>query len=267
VDKYRVAPGAKVDLSLCDPADKSQSDGNKTAALAEVDRLVKRLEDLQEILYAGQTHRLLVVLQAVDTGGKDGTIRRVFDGVNPMGVKVASFKRPSPAELAHDYLWRVHPHLPGIGEIVIFNRSHYEDVLAVRVRRLVPKARWKKRYRHIVEFERLLVDEGTTILKFFLHISKDEQRTRLQERIDTAEKRWKFSMGDLEERKLWDDYQRAYQDILSKTSTEQAPWYIVPADRKWYRDLVVATVLVNTLEAMKIAWPKSAEDLTGIVVE
>lgn len=252
---------------MWDPEDHSEFAGNKAAAQREVDGLTKRLEQLQEMLYAGQEHRLLVVLQAVDTGGKDGTIRKIFEGLNPMGVKVASFKRPTPQELAHDYLSRAHLHVPGNGEIAIFNRSHYEDVLVVRVHQMVPKARWEKRFRHIVEFERLLADEGTTILKFFLHISKDEQRKRLQDRIDIPEKRWKFSLGDLDERKLWDDYQLAYQDVLSKTSTKSAPWYIVPANRKWYRDIVVAKVLVDTLESMSLQWPKPKEDLSGVVVE
>lgn len=266
VEKYRVPEGGKVRLDEWDPEDRSLFAGDKKAAEAELARLTDRLELLQEMLYADRRHRLLVVLQAMDTGGKDGTIRRVFDGVNPIGVRVASFKQPTPAELAHDYLWRVHPHVPGDGEIVIFNRSQYEDVLVVRVHNLVDKARWDRRYHHIVEFERMLADEGTTILKFFLHISKDEQRKRLQSRIDTPEKRWKFALGDLDERKLWDEYQRAYEDALSLTSTVHAPWYVVPANHKWYRDLVVATVLVDTLETMRLRWPEPEQDLEAVVV-
>jgi PPK2 family polyphosphate:nucleotide phosphotransferase len=267
VDRYRVPEGATVNLDEWDPDDRSQFEGDKKAADAHAQTLFDRLELLQEMLHADRRQRLLVVLQAMDTGGKDGTIRRVFDGVNPIGVKVASFKQPTPPELDHDYLWRVHPHVPANGDIVIFNRSHYEDLLVVRVHNLVDKSRWEPRYRHIVEFERMLADEGTTIIKFFLHISKDEQRKRLQNRLDNPEKQWKFSLGDLDERKLWDDYQLAYEDVLSKTSTELAPWYVVPANRKWYRDLVVGTVLVNSLESMGLRWPQPEADLSGVVVE
>jgi PPK2 family polyphosphate:nucleotide phosphotransferase len=203
----------------------------------------------------------------MDTGGKDGVIRHVFNGVNPQGVKVAAFKRPTPQELAHDYLWRVHPHVPGDGEIAIFNRSHYEDVLVVRVHDLVPEERWSKRYEQINAFEKLLADEGTTIVKFFLHISKDEQRERLQARLDDATKHWKFSLGDLDERKLWDSYQGAYREAIARTSTEWAPWHVIPADRKWFRNLAISSVLVRTLEDLELAYPESEEDLTGVVVE
>lgn len=266
-ERFRIRPGTKVDLSDHDPDDISIFDGNKHDGHEESARLNERLERLQEILYAEGRHRVLVVLQAMDTGGKDGVIRRVFEGVNPQGVKVKSFKRPTPAELAHDYLWRVHPHVPGDGEIAIFNRSHYEDVLVVRVHGLVPRERWSRRYAQINAFERLLADEGTTIVKFFLNISKDEQRERLQARLDDPDKHWKFSLGDLEERKLWDKYQRAYRDVLTKTSTDWAPWYVVPSDRKWFRDLVISTVLVKTLEGLDLDFPPAADDLTGVVVE
>jgi PPK2 family polyphosphate:nucleotide phosphotransferase len=267
VDRYRVAEGTRVNLAAWDPSDRSGFAGTKEEGEKAATQLNKRLEELQEMLWADRRHRLLVVLQAVDTGGKDGTIRKVLEGVNPVGVRVASFKRPTPPELAHDYLWRVHPHVPGNGEIVVFNRSHYEDVLVVRVHELVPQSRWEKRYRHMVEFEKLLTDEGTTIVKFFLHISKEEQRLRLQARIDDPTKHWKFSMGDLDERKHWDDYQRAYEDALSETSTAFAPWFIVPADRKWYRDLVVATVLVEAMEKMDLRYPRPEQDVSGVVVE
>ena len=267
MDRYRVAEGSPVSLADRDPADRSEFSGSKQQGEDAVIVMSKRLEELQEILWAARSHRLLVVLQAVDTGGKDGTIRKVFEGVNPAGVRVASFKRPTPGELAHDYLWRIHPHVPGDGEITIFNRSHYEDVLVVRVHELVDKSRWERRYRHIAEFERLLADEGTTILKFFLHISKEEQGRRLKARLEDPTKHWKFSMGDLAERKLWDDYQRAYEDAISKTSTDFAPWYIVPAEHKWYRDLVVASVLVDALERMDLKYPPPAQDLSGVVVE
>lgn len=259
--------GEKVDLATLDPADQALFSGSKLKGLTEVSRLTHRLEELQELLYAEGRHKVLVVLQAMDTGGKDGVIRRVFEGVNPMGVKVAAFKRPTPEELSHDYLWRVHRQTPGTGEITIFNRSHYEDVLVVRVHQLVSPAVWRKRYAQINAFERSLVDEGTTILKFFLHISKEEQRSRLQARVDDPTKHWKFSMGDLDERKLWNKYAPAYQAMLSRTSTAWAPWYVVPADRKWYRDLVVATVLVDTLEAFGMSYPQPPVPLDGLVIE
>jgi PPK2 family polyphosphate:nucleotide phosphotransferase len=264
---FRVPPGSEVDLASIDTRDTGGFEGGKKAGRLAGAALTERLEHLQEVLYAQGKHRVLIVLQATDTGGKDGTIRKVFDGVNPQGVKVASFKRPTPEELAHDYLWRVHPHVPANGEMVIFNRSHYEDVLVVRVHGLVPEERWSRRYDHINTFERMLADEGTTILKFFLHISRDEQRARLQARLDDPTKHWKFSLGDLDERKRWNDYQRAFEAALMHTSTEWAPWYVVPADRKWYRDLVVASVLVDTLERLGLEYPPPEDDLTGVVVE
>jgi PPK2 family polyphosphate:nucleotide phosphotransferase len=226
-----------------------------------------RLEELQELLYAEGKHKILIVLQAMDSGGKDGTIRHVFDGTNPQGVKVASFKKPTDEELARDYLWRVHHHAPGSGEITIFNRSHYEDVLVVRVHNLVPAEVWGRRYDHINAFEKLLADEGTTILKFYLHISKEEQKERLQARLDEPHKRWKFAKGDLAERALWDDYEEAFEAVLSTTSTEWAPWYVIPADRKWYRNLVISKILVETLEGLDMCYPDPEEDLEGIVIE
>ena len=265
--RYRVQPGQDVDLTSMDTRDTTAFDGDKDAGKALRKALTARLETLQEQLYAQGRHRLLVVLQATDTGGKDSTIRRVFEGVNPQGVDVASFKRPTAEELAHDYLWRVHPHVPGDGRITIFNRSHYEDVLVVRVHDLVPEARWSKRYRHIREFEQMLADEGTTILKFFLHISEEEQRERLQARLDDPDKHWKFSLGDLDERKHWDDYQAAFEAMLEETSTADAPWYVVPADRKWYRDLVIGSVIVGTLEDLGVDWPDPVDDLTDVVVD
>ncbi len=265
--RYRVKPGEATELTNRDPSDQSLFEGDKKAGKAALAKLNTHLEELQELFYADHRHRLLVVLQATDTGGKDGTISSVFDGVNPLGVKVASFKRPTEAELAHDYLWRVHPHVPSNGEIAIFNRSHYEDVLVVRVHNLVPEESWRPRYEQIVDFERLLTEEGTTILKFFLHISKDEQRERLQARLDDPKKHWKFSLGDLDERKVWDQYQAAYEEAISRTSTDSAPWYVIPANRKWYRDLVVATILIQTLEQLDLGFPKPEQDLSGIVVE
>ena len=266
MDRYRVMPGAGVELAEWDPRDKAMFDGGKRDARGVLRELNGRLEALQEVLYAEGKHKVLIVIQAMDTGGKDGTIRHVFDGVNPQGVKVASFKKPTAEELAHDYLWRVHQHAPGKGEIVIFNRSHYEDVLVVRVRNLVPPAVWGRRYAQINNFERLLAEEGTTILKFFLHISRDEQKVRLQARLDEPNKQWKFNIGDLGERALWDDYVRAYQDVLSKTSTDWAPWYIVPADRKWYRNLVISSVVVEALTALDLHYPEPEADLDQVVI-
>ena len=255
MERYRIRPGSKVDLDRFDPDETPAFDGDKQAAEAEIDRLNDELEELQELLHARQKEKLLVVLQGMDTAGKDGVIRHVFDGVNPAGVKVASFKVPTTAELARDFLWRVHAQVPGAGELVIFNRSHYEDVLVVRVRELAPKAVWQKRYAQIVDFERLLADTGTTILKFFLHISKAEQKQRLEERLADEAKRWKFNAGDLEERKLWSDYRKAYEDAIERTATDDAPWYVVPADKKWYRNFVIASVLVGTLRGLEMKSP------------
>lgn len=267
MDRYRVKPNEKIKLEKLDPADRSAYEGDKEKAQEDLAKLNDKLEELQELLYAEHKHRVLIVLQAMDTGGKDGVIRRVFDGVNPQGVRVASFKVPTAEELDHDYLWRVHKMTPGRGEIVIFNRSHYEDVLVVRVHGLVPEKTWKKRYDHINEFERLMANEGTTILKFFLHIDKDEQKERLQARLDEPDKHWKFSLGDLEERKLWNQYMAAYEDVLNKTSTPWAPWYVIPANRKWYRDLVISTILVNTLKKLDMHYPEPKDDLTNVVIE
>lgn len=267
MERYRVKPGEVVRLGEIDPGDKSGFDGSKKKARYELVELTAQLEELQELLYAEHKHKFLVILQGTDTSGKDGTIRHVFEGVNPQGVRVASFKEPSREELDHDYLWRVHKRVPGKGEIVIFNRSHYEDVLIVRVHALVPEEQWSRRYGQIVDFERLLVEEGTTILKFFLHIDGDEQKQRLQARLEDASKHWKFNMADLKERERWDEYIRAYEDVLNKTSTREAPWYIVPANRKWYRNLVVATVLVDTLKALKMKYPEQEKDLRGVVIK
>jgi PPK2 family polyphosphate:nucleotide phosphotransferase len=267
MDRYRVKPGSTVKLGDLDPKDKSAFRGSKKAGRQELLRLNERLEYLQELHYAEGKHRLLIVLQARDAGGKDGTIRHVFEGVNPQGVKVTSFKQPTARELAHDYLWRVHPHVPGNGEFAIFNRSHYEDVLVVRVHSLVPPDVWGKRFDQINSFERMLAEEGTTILKFYLHIDKEEQKERFQARLDDPTKQWKFNSGDLDERKLWPEYTRAYEDVLSKTSTKWAPWYIVPANRKWYRNLVIASILVETLEKLDMQYPDPDFDPSQIVIE
>jgi PPK2 family polyphosphate:nucleotide phosphotransferase len=258
--RYRIAPGKRVDLDRFDPDDSGPFHGDKQAAEPELERLNRRLEELQELLYAAGKARVLVVLQGMDTSGKDGVIRHVFDGVNPLGVKVASFKVPTAEELAHDFLWRVHARVPANGELVIFNRSHYEDVLVVRVHELAPKAVWQSRYRQIVEFERLLAETGTVILKFFLHISRDEQKRRLEDRLADRAKQWKFNPGDLKERALWKPYRQAYEDALAKTSTSAAPWYVVPADKKWYRNFVVASILVEALENLRLEPPRPAYD-------
>lgn len=261
--RYLVKPGQNIDLKEIDPAESGEFKGGKQEGLAAIGKLTGSLAVLQELLYAEHRQKVLIVLQAMDTGGKDGTIRRVFEGVNPQGVRVASFKAPSVPELDHDYLWRVHQQMPAKGEIVIFNRSHYEDVLIVRVHELVPPAVWKARYEQINAFERMLTQEGTTILKFFLHISPDEQKTRLRARLEDETKQWKYNPGDLKERQLWKQYMQAYEDVLNRTSTEYAPWYIVPADRKWYRDWVVATVIVETLARLNMSYPKPAFDVSA----
>ena len=259
--RYLVKPGQAVDLTDWDPAETPAWKADKDAALQRVAGLNTELETLQELLFAEGKHKVLIVLQGMDTSGKDGVIRRVFEGVNPQGVRVASFKVPTAPELARDYLWRVHQQVPGRGEMVIFNRSHYEDVLVVRVHNLVPDAQWKKRYDQINAFERMLAEEGTTILKFFLHIDAEEQRERLLARLDEPDKRWKFNPGDLKERQLWGKYQKAYEDVLSMTSQAGAPWMIVPANRKWYRDLIISAALVDTLKELKMEYPQPAEDL------
>jgi PPK2 family polyphosphate:nucleotide phosphotransferase len=266
MERYRVPPETQVSLAEHDPGERLTFDGKKALGQEYLEELTLRLRGLQELLYAEGKHRLLVVLQAIDTGGKDGVIRHVFRSVNPQGVKVASFKAPTRAELARDYLWRIHAEVPARGEIRIFNRSHYEDVLAVRVRELAPPEVWERRYGHLNDFERMLADEGVTILKFFLHISKEEQRERLQSRLDDPGKRWKFDPGDLEDRKLWDEYHEAFEAMLSRTSTPWAPWYVVPANSKWYRNLVVARVLVEALEGLEMRFPEAGVDPDGVEV-
>jgi PPK2 family polyphosphate:nucleotide phosphotransferase len=267
MEKYKVAPGKKLSLKQIDPNDTANFPSGKSDGKDELLKLNKKLEKLQELLYAEQKQKFLIVLQAMDTGGKDGVIRHVFEGVNPQGVRVASFKTPTPIELSHDYLWRIHQQMPGKGEMVIFNRSHYEDVLIVRVHELAPKQVWSKRFEQINAYEKMLVDEGTTILKFFLCIDKDEQKLRLEARRDDPEKCWKFNVGDLKERELWDEYVRAYEDAISRTSTDWAPWYVVPANKKWYRNLVVASIIVKKLESLNMAFPPADFDPKKIKIE
>ena len=260
-EKYRVLPKSKINLKDFDPNDTSLFDGGKKEAKAAMVELNQKLSELQELLYAEGKHKLLIILQAMDTGGKDGTIRSVFEGVNPQGVKVASFKTPTALELSHDYLWRIHQHTPARGEVVIFNRSQYEDVLVVRVHSLVPEEVWSKRYEHINAFERMLCDEGTTILKFYLHIDLKEQAKRFLARVEDPTKQWKFNPGDLSERERWHEYMHAYEDMLNRTSTAWAPWYVIPANKKWYRNWLIAKIVVKTLKDLDMRYPQPAEDL------
>ncbi|HMS82482.1 MAG TPA: polyphosphate kinase 2 family protein [Nitrospira sp.] len=260
--RYAVKGGQKLSLGHYDPDDTGEykkNDQGKAKAKTETARLIARLDGLQERLYANATRSLLIVLQGMDTSGKDGTIKSVMSGINPQGCKVAAFKAPSKDELAHDFLWRVHREVPPKGYIGIFNRSHYEDVLITRVHGWVSDKVARHRFNQIKEFEELLTESGTAVLKFFLHISKDEQKKRLQARVADPEKRWKWNSGDLEERKLWSEYLKAFEAVIATTSTEQAPWYIVPANRKWYRNLVVADRIVNVLEDMKIKTPPAPD--------
>ena len=254
--RYRIEPGQQVRLSDVDPNDTSGFEGKKGDEQTESEKLNEKLRELQEMLYAKHVNKILVVLQAMDTGGKDGVINRVFQGVNPQGVRVAHFREPTPEELDHGFLWREHEQVPGRGELTIFNRSHYEGVLVERVHKIVPEEVWKRRYKEINDFERLLADGDTTILKFYLHIDKDEQKKRLQQRLDDPSKRWKFSGTDLPERRLWKEYMKAYEDALNKTSTEWAPWYLIPANHKWYRDLVVSRIIVKAMEKLNLHYPK-----------
>jgi PPK2 family polyphosphate:nucleotide phosphotransferase len=237
---------------------------SKAGAQDRVDALTKRLDQLQEALYAEGTRALLVIFQGRDTAGKDGATRKVFGPLNPQGLMVTGFKVPTPLELAHDFLWRIHQATPPAGTIGIFNRSQYEDVLVVRVHQLVPESVWRPRYEQINQFERMLTENGVTILKFYLHISREEQRERLAARLEDPSKYWKFSAGDLDERKRWDGYTAAYQEMLARTNTSWAPWYLVPADKKYYRDLVVAQVVTDTLSAMAPKYPGPPDGLDDL---
>lgn len=266
MDKYLVEPGSRIDLVDFDPEDKSQFTGNKQEAALKLVELTIQLDKLQGLLYAEHKHKILIVLQGLDTAGKDGVIRSVFSGINPQGVHIASFKVPTPVELDHDFLWRIHSQVPGRGELVIFNRSHYEDVLVVRVHNLVPEAVWRQRYDEINNFEKMLVEEGTTIIKFYLNISKDEQKQRLQDRLDDPKKNWKFNPGDLKERELWDQYIKAYEDAINETSTKWAPWYVIPSNRNWYRNLCVISTIVAALDGLNMRYPAPAPDLDKIVI-
>lgn len=262
---YRVKPGKPITLADIDP-DTSEHYQKKKHVQEELDYQRQRLQQLQERLYAENQRSLLIVLQAMDTGGKDGTIKNVFSGVNPQGCQVWSFKTPSTEEASHDFLWRYHQRAPQRGMISIFNRSHYEDVLIVRVKNLVPEEVWRERYHVINQFENMLTLSKITVIKFFLHISKDEQKRRLESRLENPEKRWKFSSNDIKERYLWDDYQVAFEDAINNCSTKQAPWYVVPANKKWYRNLVIARTIADTMEAMNPQYPAAEEGLKNIVI-
>lgn len=264
---YRIKPGQSVRLDQLDTLPPEKGDEFKAEIKRQTAKLGLKLADLQNLLYAEHKHRVLVILQGLDTSGKDSTIRNAFAPINPQGLQVHSFKAPSSLELEHDYLWRVHAKVPGNGQIAIFNRSHYEEVLVVRVQELAPKGTWSKRYRHIVEFERMLAEEGTLILKFFLHISKDEQKERLQSRLDEKHKNWKWDPSDLRDRAYWDKYWKAYEDALEATSSDWAPWTVVPSDKKWWRDYVISETLVTALEDLHMNFPKPKVDLSSIVIE
>jgi PPK2 family polyphosphate:nucleotide phosphotransferase len=260
----RCRAGRKLDLRDHDPR---QTFGwEKVDAQQRFGDVIADVAELQERLFAEERRAVLVVLQAMDAGGKDGTIRTVFRPLNPAGVDVNPFGAPSAEELAHDYLWRIHQHAPRKGVIGVFNRSHYEDVLVVRVRGFAPEDVWRRRYRHIREFERMLVDEGTEVVKIYLNMSRDEQRLRMQDRIDDPTERWKFRTGDLDDRALWDDYQDAFRDAIRETTVATAPWYVVPADRKWVRNLVVAKILRHHLRAIDPEFPPAEEGVEGLVV-
>ena len=262
-NEFRIKPGSKVNLSKIDAGYHGAYE-NEGAAADELKKYSQQLTELQAVMYAEGKHGLLIVLQAMDGGGKDGTIHHVMAAMNPQGCSVVGFKVPTAEELAHDYLWRIHKNTPGKGHITVFNRSHYEDVLVVRVHNLVPRDVWSKRYNDINAFERELANSGTTIVKFFLHIDKDEQLNRFRDRLDQPDKQWKISESDYTERDYWDDYQRAYMDVLSKCSFNYAPWYVIPANHKWFRDLAVSQILVETMEGLKMKYPEPSVDLVNI---
>ncbi len=265
-ERFRVEPGQKITLARRDPDDTARLP-DKKAAHKRMKQNLKRLSELQYLLYAENKRSVLIVLQAMDAGGKDGTIRRVMGPLNPQSCKVISFKTPNEEELAHDFLWRIHRVAPRKGEIRIFNRSHYEDVLIVRVHSLVPKSVWSKRYDQINAFEHILAENDTHILKFYLHISKDEQYQRLKARLDDPTKHWKASQADFDERKYWPDYTRAYEEALSRCSTNHAPWFIIPANKKWFRNFAISQILVEHLSKLRMKFPKPTADLSKIALE
>ena len=262
--QFIVEPDAKVRLDKIDPGFKDKHDESHKDATPVIQKHVERLAKAQYLLYADGSKSLLVVLQALDAGGKDGVVRHVFTSMNPQGTLVASFKQPSKIEGAHDFLWRAHLHTPAKGQVVIFNRSHYEDVLVVRVHKMVPKSVWSKRYDLINDFEKMLYDSGTRVLKFYLHISPEEQLERFAQRLDDPMRHWKISEGDYSERKLWPDYMKAYEEVLERTSTKHAPWYVIPSNHKWFRDLAISEILADTLEDMDLKLPPAQVNIAEI---
>jgi PPK2 family polyphosphate:nucleotide phosphotransferase len=262
--KLIVKPGSKVRLKHFDPSYHGKHESHKSA-LPEIQKNLQRMEQLQYLMYAENKHSLLIVLQGLDAAGKDGVVRHVLTGMNPSGCVASNFKQPTAKELAHDFLWRVHPHVPAKGSVAIFNRSHYEDVLVVRVHGLAPEKVWSKRYDEINDFEKLIAAQNnTTILKFFLHISMQEQLARFAQRLDDPARQWKISESDYKEREYWNDYTEAFEDVLTKTSTEQAPWFVIPSNHKWFRDLAVSQIIAKTMEDMKMQMPKATVDLAKI---
>jgi PPK2 family polyphosphate:nucleotide phosphotransferase len=262
-EQFRVKPGAKVELRKIDAGFKDKHE-NHASAMGELEHYTRRLAELQYLMYAENRRSLLIVLQAMDAGGKDGTINHVFAALNPQGCAVHGFKAPSSEELAHDYLWRIHKAAPPRGQVCIFNRSHYEDVLVVRVHNIVPKEVWSRRYDEINAFERQLADNGTHILKFYLHIDREEQLERFKQRIDDPARHWKISESDYAERAHWDDYQQAFEDAISRCSTDYAPWYVIPANHKWFRNLAVSQILVETMESLKMTFPPPSVDIEDV---
>ena len=262
--KLIVKPGSDVRLKHFDPSYHGKQESHKSA-LAEIKKNLQKMEQLQYLMYAENKHSVLIVLQGLDAAGKDGVVRHVLSGMNPSGCVSSNFKQPTAKELAHDFLWRVHPHVPTKGSVAIFNRSHYEDVLVVRVHDLVPEKVWSKRYDEINDFEKLIATQNnTTILKFFLHISNEEQLARFEKRLDAPARQWKISESDYKERDYWKDYIKAFEDVLSKTSTEHAPWFIIPSNHKWFRNLAISQIITSTMEEMKMQLPKPTVNLAEI---
>lgn len=263
--QWKVKPGDKVDLSKCPT---NEDDGMEKGDARELQgKLIEKFRELQALMYAEGKRSLLVVIQAMDAIGKDSTVRHVFGPLNPAGVRDKPFKAPSEFELAHDFLWRIHQNVPRKGMIGIFNRSHYEDVVTVGVKNLAPKKRVEKRFDHCINFEKMLVDEGAAVVKIFLHGSKGYQKERLQRRLDRPDKHWKFNLADLEERARWDQYQVAYADCFTRTSTDYAPWFVIPAEKRWYRDVVLTQLMVDTLEGLDMEYPEAHFDASKIVIE
>ena len=260
---FRIAPGSKVRLAKVDPSYTGKHASHQKA-LQVIQRDLARIDRLQYLLYADGGQSLLIVLQALDAGGKDGVVRHLFSGMNPQGVSVACFKQPTRYEAAHDFLWRAHQHAPGRGEVAIFNRSHYEDVLVVRVHKLVPKRVWRARYELINDFEKMLDRNGTRILKFYLHISPEEQLARFKQRLDDPGRRWKISESDYSERKLWPKYVEAFEEAMQRTSTKHAPWYVIPANHKWFRDLAISQIVASSMEDMRLKLPPTQVDIEDI---